>query len=137
MRDPGHVPLFDADLNRLAESELEGYCAGKVFWVERGGNAEMAADCRAANPQMDDQYNLGVVQMAFCLGARASGFSGDVTVDCLQVLEQNQLWPTYDGSITDAWTKANPYPGDVWAPPSGSGSRTGGREPAPREEITR
>lgn len=137
MRDPGHIPLFDADLNRLAESELEGYCAGKVFWVERGGDAEMAADCRAANPAMDNQYNLGTVQWSFCLGAKAAGFGGDVTVDCLQVLEQEQLWPTYDGSITNAWTKANPYPGDVWAPPAGSGSRTGGREPAPREEITR
>lgn len=137
MKDPGHVPLFDADLNRLAESELEGFCAGKVFWVDRGGNPEEAAACRAEYSQMDNDYHLDRVQMAFCLGVQAAGWPGDPRIECLDILQAHSLWPTYDGALTDAWTKANPYPGDIWAPPAGTGSRTGGREPAPREEITR
>lgn len=136
MRDPGHVPLFDADLNRLAESELEGFCSGVTFWVERGGDPVAAKECRATY-DIDNTYNLPVVQVAFCLGAVASGFPGDPVIDCYDVLRAGSLWPTYDGSITNAWTKANPYPGDVWAPPAGTGSRTGDREDAPREEIAR
>ena len=42
-KQPGHVPLYDSNLVRLAESDLQGYCAGKVLWQTGGyGDARRA-----------------------------------------------------------------------------------------------
>lgn len=133
MKDPGHVPLFDANLNRLAETEREGFCSGIAFWGSRGdGDAKVAEECRTTDGR-STEINLSIVLSAFCTGVQKAGFPGDVTTDCYDVLVSYRYWPTYDGQITDAWTRSNPYPGELFAPPTGSGSRTGERETTPRE----
>lgn len=137
MKDPGHVPLFDSNLARLAESELEGFCSGLVYWDSEGAGSEsLAKDCRATYTDMSAVYDLTTVQWAFCVGVVAAGFNGDPTTDCLQFLQQERYWPTYDGALTNAWAKGYRYPGDVFVA-VGNGSRTGDREEAPREEIVR
>lgn len=130
-RDPGHVPIFDADLRRLAETPLEARCAGSVYWSTRGdGDAKDAAHCRAENiAQMSDIPDVLAVPFAFCLGVADAGFPGDIQTACVDALAQYRLWPTYDGQLTDAWNRTAPYPGDVFAPaPTDDGSRTGERE---------
>lgn len=137
LRDPGHVPIFDANIRRLAETDREGYCAGIAFWESGGGpDAERAAECREANAAMSDTPNIQNVQLMFCKGILEAGFPGDIYTDCMSVLQGRKWWPTYDGEISDAWTKAYPYPGDLWVPPAEE-SRTGTRETIPREELVR
>lgn len=131
-RPAGHVPPFDANLVRLAETELEGYCSGETFWRTQGnGDAGRAADCRAERTgTIADDVNLHAVEAGFCRAVIAEGWEGDVPA-CLGILEGNQLWPTYDGGITRAWNRARPYPLtaiQVPGPGASDSSRTGGRE---------
>ncbi len=138
-RPQGHVPPFDADLRRLAESEIEGYCSGLVYWTTRGqGNAAEAKACRSAEDK-GTEVDLRAVQMAFCQGAREGGFPGDVVTDCLLVLQAVELWPTYDGQLTDAWSRAYPYPypDDFEAVPTDGDRPQPGSRTGPREEMTR
>jgi hypothetical protein len=121
----GHVPPFDANLVRLAESELEGYCSGEVFW-DTGGNAAAAAACRAARRgTMSEMSDLAAVSPAFCRAVVDSGWDQDVAA-CLEILESEQLWPTYDGGLSDAWNRARPYPQAPIHKAEMTDSRTGG-----------
>ncbi len=126
----GHIPLYDANLTRLAESDLQGYCAGDTFWKSGGnGNGAMAAQCRSRLAKKhSNKPDLRVVQKEFCQAIVDNGWQGTVG-DCLQIMVDNQYWPTYNGAITNAWNRARPYPqvfGSSSAGSSGSGSRTGG-----------
>lgn len=127
VRDPGHVPIFDAGLNRLAESEREGWCAGETYWSNRGQpNATAAAECRA-NSTLDPTPNLNMVQPAFCMAVREGGFPGTVD-ECQGILDGQKLWPTYDGGLTQSWSKSAPYPGDLAFVVPPDDSRTGDRQ---------
>ena len=126
----GHIPLYDANLVRLAESPLQGYCAGETLMKTQSydGNKKMAAQCRAKNASdMSNKPNIPRVERAFCRAVVANGFSGSVD-DCLGIISLNELWPTYDGGITDQWNRARPYPRSAIqvVEPKPDGSRTGG-----------
>lgn len=133
VRDPGHVPLFDASLQRLAETEAEAHCAGVTFWTNRGqANPAEAEDCRTTSDQ-STEFDLTVVQPAFCRAVTDQGYEGGVD-NCLNILEGQKLWPTYDGGLTGAWSDTAPYPGDraLVVPPSDS--RTGSRDGFSRDD---
>jgi hypothetical protein len=127
-REPGHIPMFDADIQRLAETAREGYCAGRVYWKTGGGGDETAAkECRASDTQ-STEIDLSVVQLEFCWGVISEGYSGNA-YGCRDYLQTKELWPTYIGQLTDAWTKAYPYPGGLLkASTNIDDSRTGIRE---------
>jgi hypothetical protein len=140
-RPAGHIPPYDANLVRLAETELEGYCSGRTFWQTQGyGNAEQAALCREEYAgQYPDTPNLGRVQLAFCLALTHVGYQGGVDT-CMAIVRTNQYWPTYDGRISAAWNRARPYPlreGLTGEQEETDGSRTGEREGATRGPVVR
>lgn len=125
----GHIPAYDANLVRLAETDLQGYCAGESFWKSGGaGSADLAQVCRKRIAQnRPDVPNLGVVPGAFCAAIVDNGWKDGNKQDCISILSTNQLWPTYDGGLTDQWNRARPYPRVFSAAPGSpsSGSRTG------------
>lgn len=132
-RPAGHQPPYDADLNRLAESRLEGYCAGETLLKTGGnmdGNPPMAAQCRAARAgSMASRTDLAGVPRAFCRAIVDGGWEGSHQ-DCLGILASNLYWPTFDGGITNAWNRARPYPLSqlsTGTPQAADESRTGGR----------
>lgn len=128
---PGHIPPYDANLVRLAETQRQGYCAGMVFWKTSGdGSAGQAATCRQETKNKSGEVNLNAAETGFCQAIVDAGWEGGV-YSCLDILHGQQLWPTYNGSITDQWNRARPYPKSAI---SGAGedqdnSRTGGRSP--------
>ena len=129
----GHIPPYDANLIRLAESELQGYCAGETFWKTGGaGNGSEAASCRATRGKtMSDASNLQVVPEAFCRAIVDAGWQEGTNADCRGILSSSQLWPTYDGALSDQWNRARPYPGSIiilTPGSSGDSSRTGGHQ---------
>lgn len=132
-RPVGHIPLYDANLNRLAETQLQGYCAGETFYRTNGnldGDADMAAECRETRRGvMPDKYNLRAVEAAFCAAIIEEGWAGTIA-DCLTIMGGSQYWPTYDGGLTWAWNRARPYPRALLTAPAEDGqsdSRTGSR----------
>ena len=137
-RQPGHQPPYDANLVRLAESDLQGYCSGDAFMKSEGvGNAGKAAECRDRLAKTrPDKPNLQVVQTAFCEAVVDNGWVGTVT-DCLGIMQANEYWPTYDGGITSEWNRARPYPKTFTAPAGssqGDTSRTGGHDGSSRAD---
>lgn len=133
-RPVGHVALYDANLVRLAETGLEGYCAGIVFWSSQGtGDAAAAADCRATTTGKSTKVDVSTVERPFCRAIVESGWEGDVAT-CLDIMAGAKYWPTYDGSITDQWNRARPYPrSELQGIGEPDGSRTGGRSGASRD----
>lgn len=135
-RSVGHIPLFSANLERLAETPTEGYCAGVGFWQARGRQpqaAELAAVCREEHPATP--IDLQRVQKRFCEAIVESGYEQGVG-SCLAIVTGNRYWPTYDGGLTSAWSRNYPYPGDLIlqeAPPPDE-SRTGIRDGNQRED---
>ena len=130
-RSAPHIPPYDANLVRLAESELEGYCAGETFWGSQAqGNADMARDCRSRLAgQKAATPNLPAVVPAFCTAIIDSGWEGSQW-QCEEIMASNKYWPTYDGSITNAWNRARKYPVSpiaVKSTPPEDTSRTGDR----------
>lgn len=126
VRDVGHIPALDANLNVLAESREAGYCAGVVWWETRDNpTAKQTAECRESN-DLSSEVDMRVVQESFCDGIVDAGWPSDPTF-CLAIMQEQKLWPLFDGGFTDKWSKANPYPGDRMLDVS-SESRTGERE---------
>jgi hypothetical protein len=127
IHDVGHIPIFDAGLNRLAETSAEAYCAGTTFW-EHQGQAD-AADAKACRAQSDrpTEPDLQAVTPSFCQAVTDSGYEGGLDT-CTGILEGQKLWPTYDGGLTNQWSEDSPYPADkAFAVPAGD-SRTGTRD---------
>ena len=135
----GHIPLYDANLVRLAETQLQGYCAGETFWKTQGaGDAAKARECRAERAgDSSSKIDLTQVESAFCRAIVQSGWEGSET-DCLGIMATYQYWPTYDGSITDQWNRARPYPRSALqgaGPGRGDDSRTGGHGGPGRTDV--
>lgn len=136
----GHIPLYDANLVRLAETDLQAYCSGNTI-MKTGGNpdANLASECRTSKAgQYSNTYNLKNVQNLFCQAVLDAGWTGTMT-DCLGILTDNEYWPTYDGSISNQWNRARPYPGR-FVPLSGGTrgsdtSRTGGHNGSTRDNA--
>lgn len=130
-RPAPHVPPYDANLVRLAETELEGYCAGETFWKSQArGDAQLAASCRAEHASaMSSEVDLMKVEGAFCRGIIEGGWAGAVP-ECLNILATYQYWPTYDGNISAEWNRARPYPRLMIQVPAQQedDSRTGDRQ---------
>mgnify|MGYP001587881744 FL=1 len=127
----GHIPPYDANLVRLAESNLQGYCSGEAFWRSGGaGSARLAGDCRTRLAgKRSNKPDLMAVPAAFCAAIVKEGWEG-TQPDCLSIMFDNQYWPTYDGAITAEWNRARPYPRPLISTTPGSqgnGSRTGDR----------
>ena len=136
----GHIPPYDANLVRLAESSLQGYCAGEAFWRSGGaGSASLAGQCRGRLAgKRSNVPNLNAVPGAFCAAIIAEGWEGDQP-SCLSIMSDNQYWPTYDGAITDQWNRARGYPLkaiSVGGKPE-SESRTGDRPGQQRKDDPR
>ncbi len=130
LKDAGHVPLFSASLERLAETATEGWCSGEAFWLARNspGDAKTgAAECRSNRPGTDP--DLQAVQPAFCQAITSLGYKPGVD-GCMKVVTLNRYWPTYDGGITESWSRKFPYPGDLILQdtPVEDTGRTGERE---------
>jgi len=126
---PGHIPPYDANLTRLAETERQGYCAGEVGWeTSFAGDAARAAACRAERPELSGRVNMAATVRGFCQAILDQGWDGYMDA-CLGIIADQQLWPTYDGSLTDQWNRARPYPNSALGGTSETpdGSRTGGR----------
>jgi hypothetical protein len=107
---PEHVPPYDSMLNRLAETEREGFCSGWAYW-EAASPAEgsaMAKECREGirprvridalstelDPRLKEQVppeyrvfsdvpDMEVVPEAFCDGLIAAGWSENTGVSVL------------------------------------------------------
>ena len=127
LHDVGHIPVYDAHLVRLAESPLEGYCAGTTFWTSQGqGDAESAARCRTT-ADYPAEKDLSKVVTWFCVGISTAGWQGTAQ-DCENIMYGQKMWPTYDGSISKSWSKSAPYPGELILVGPPDDSRTGGRE---------
>ena len=127
-RPAGHTPPYDANLVRLAETPRQGYCSGVAFWASEGvGNSSTAARCRKGSTR-SDKPDMVRVQVSFCKAVTDAGYDGGVQ-QCLQILSSEQLWPTYDGALTNQWNRARPYPspGLPSSVPQKDQSRTGGR----------
>jgi len=127
----GHIPPYDANLVRLAESELQGYCSGEAFWKSAGeGSASLAGQCRKRLAgRRSNAPSLMAVPGAFCAAIVKGGWTG-TRADCLGIMSDNQYWPTYDGSISNQWNRARPYPQPListGAGPQSNGARTGNR----------
>lgn len=126
----GHIPLYDANLVRLAESDLQGYCSGDTFWKTGGvGDSNMASECRSRLAKKhSSNVDLSVVQGSFCQAIVDSGWTGTKS-DCLGIMATNEYWPTYVGAITNQWNRARPYPklfSLINSNSKSSQSRTGG-----------
>jgi len=133
IHDVGHVPIFDARLQRLAESPAEAYCAGQTFWEHQGrGDAQSAADCRK-DSKRDAEPDLTAVLPAFCLAVTDAGYQNGVEA-CLGIVEGQKLWPTRDGDLTNAWSETAPYPGDLAFVVPADDSRTGSRDGFSRDD---
>ena len=130
-RPAGHIPPYDANLVRLAENDIQGYCTGEAFWKSGGtGDARLAAECRSRlKGKRPDDPKLTAVIPAFCAAIVEQGWEGN-RADCAEIMVANQYWPTYAGSITDQWNRARPYPRAAIVPsgPKQDGSRTGDRD---------
>mgnify|MGYP001616680050 CR=1 FL=1 len=132
-RPSPHVPLYDANLVRLAETERQGYCSGVTFWTTQyEGDANLAKECRKTHREESGRVDLLAAERGFCRGIVDEGWEGSVP-DCVGILQGYRYWPTYDGSITDQWNRARPYPRPIIesSPESGDGSRTGDRPSGP------
>ncbi len=130
-RPMGFVPIYDANLQRLAMSAYESQCAGEAFMA--GESPTVAAECRVTSGHSQD-INLNIVQIQFCQTvAEAYHMTPEA---CMKILTDFQLWPTYDGSLTDQWSESNPYPGGILGTDTEAedSSRTGGREGLQRGE---
>lgn len=128
---PPYPGIFDADLNRLAESYEDAWCSGFVFWTVRsGGDAKLVKKCQEEN-NFSTEIDHDIVQIAFCVGVKAGGWDGNVYTDCMPYLTNARLWPTMKGTLSRAFNDNYPYPGDTFAPAKtdgGDNSRTGERE---------
>lgn len=135
--DPGRIPMLDFNRQVLAETEVEGYCAGDIYWNTRGaGNAAKAKQCRLVNTDLSVEVDHARVLPAFCLGAQAAGFAGDLRTACEEPIRMATLWPTMDGQLTSSFdeSKGYPYPGNqVLEVPPGD-SRTGSRDGFSRDD---
>ena len=130
----GHINLYDANLVRLAESNLQGYCAGETLWKTGGTeDADMTAGCRnARREQRPDEPNLSAVIPSFCQAIVDGGWGG-THADCTAIIVDNQFWPTYDGGLTNSWNRARKWP----KPPLSQGSDTDGSRTGDRDGNTR
>ncbi len=100
---PGDTPPYDAFLNRLAQTEREGFCSGWAMWTAASSAEaqQLTADCRAGERpreevrtmidppkksgfiyhvttrplEMSDEVDMGSVVGAFCRGLVAAGWS--------------------------------------------------------------
>jgi hypothetical protein len=124
---PQSVPLLDANRQVLAESPREGYCAGVVFIQTRGyGSAEQMALCLDED-QHNGEKNWDMVQSAFCDAVLIT--ASMPKSDCMTIVGQQRFWPTMMGTITNAWNKSFPYPGqNALDAGTSDDSRTGDRE---------
>lgn len=133
----GHIPPFDANRWRLAESHVEGYCAGVV--AVQTGKAdrapEIAAQCRADNAAMPAEVDIRAAVPAFC-EAISIGYGMSVQ-DCEDIVAMNKIWPLYDGGFTMTWNTTFPYPGDRILTQQPSSDRVEGRDDIEREEQER
>ena len=132
-----HIPLLDANRTVLAETYLEGYCAGDTFVNTRGwGDPDMAAECRKGW-DFDDTINHEIVQAAFCTGLVNAGYPLS-TADCIDIMKDNQLWPTRGGEVTGEWNNRFPYPlENTTIDGKVDDSRTGDRDGTGRSGISR
>src|SRR3990167_10201178 len=136
-----HVPIYDANLVRLAESNLQGYCAGETLGNTGGeGDAATAAACRETRKgDRPDTPDVAAVPRAFCQAIVDAGWRDGSQAVCIEILTANKLWPTYDGGLTDQWNRARGYPLkaiSVGGKPE-SESRTGDRPGQQRQDDPR
>jgi hypothetical protein len=136
---PAHVPLLDANRQVLTESEAEAFCAGNTYMKTRGiGSESVMRDCIETN-NLPKGINHREVQPKFCDGLRDAGLPMERD-ECMAIMEQEQFWPTLKGTLTNAWNRRFPYPGDFLTsnvPQTGGDSRTGDREGEDREGFSR
>lgn len=131
----GFVPLFDADLTRLAMSSSEAHCSAVAF-ISGGDRATKAAECRETDGR-SKETDLIVVTPMFC--QYVSGAIESLTyTECVSIMHGKKLWPTYDGGLTASWSRSAPYPLSELESPLGDlpdEGRTGGREEIQRQNV--
>lgn len=134
---PGHVPPFDANRWRLAETYLEGYCAGSVFAItgNRNPNPEAAEMCRTENSHYENHIDMNRVIPGFCQAILAT--YGMPIEECAAAVAANQIWPLYDGGFSTSWNSAFPYPGTKLLQPPVEDQRGPDRDRMTREEPER
>lgn len=120
------APLLDANLNTLAQSAAEGYCAGITFWSTPNNKGDKKTmDKCLTDTKRPTERNLSVVIATFCSGITEAGYSGGNSM-CQDIMERERFWPTTDGRITNAWSASAPWPGDLIAAGGSGIDRAGG-----------
>lgn len=134
-RDPGRIHMYAVDGSVLAETELEGWCSGSIFWSSRQrGDDKRAAQCRKDQSEtMDTTVAHNIVQLAFCKGIQSEGFQGNIIVGCVDFLQNQRLWPTMDGKLTATWSDSYPYPLDQFGTTEGEETEDRQHERSPFE----
>ncbi len=66
-KEPGHVPLLDANRQRLAETEAEGWAAGWTFWKTSGTGSDIMAEEKRAETALPTEYDPRKVLHSFCV----------------------------------------------------------------------
>jgi hypothetical protein len=130
---PPYPGIFDANLNRLAESYEDGWCAGNLFWSANRNNVKnLKSEMKkcAKDNTFSHSIDHQKVIPGFCHGAMAAGFPGNYTTECFNVFTSRRMWATMGARITSAFNEQYPWPGEVFPGSEGVGgeSRTGGRD---------
>lgn len=111
LRTPPPVPLLSANLEVLAESELEGYCTGRMLYRSQAGQ-KAASECwQELGEAHAIERDVYAVVPAFCQALVDEGWNG-TKYECEQIVERYQLWPTKTGALADDWSESYPYPTD-------------------------
>ncbi len=130
------VPMLDANRQLLAETEAQAYCAGSVFLQTRGvGSHAAMQECLDISDKPTD-INPEVAQRAFCEGLIGAGYQIEQE-SCMTIMEGQRYWPLKSGTLTNAWNKRFPYPGNVLGTEQANESRTGDRDLNERENTGR
>lgn len=121
--------LFDDNLQPLALTQAETYCAGLHGWQNGFAlNDPDVTECEKTSGYDNTTPSVANAVMWGCQGIVAGGWPGQVS-ECSDIFERDQLWLVKGGGITWSWSDAWPRPVHVGGPlVSDDNSRTGDRQ---------
>lgn len=132
LRDPGPIPLLDANRRILADNPATAYCSG-YYYSAYNPNREEVAGCEERS-NYSHEREIGSVVGTFCRGLYDK-YSFPIA-DCINVVNARQFWPTNDAQITNQWNRRFPWPGDTLKQAKEDvKARTGDREGSTRSST--
>lgn len=117
--------LFDANMQPLALTEAEAFCVGlhgpETRWREHN---PAVAQCITESDK-GTVPNISQTPSWFCEGVRKAGLQISL-LECISIVDSQQLWPLLEGGLTVEWNAAHPRPSvpeQVLETPSRRGER--------------